>query len=85
MNCKPACRARPCSPAAAGYGYLVDFEAAVFEAYCGAQREPHRDGRFALPAADGLGFYPARMVGQWPITLLPADGDFVAAFDGARP
>lgn len=66
---------------AAHYGYVADFAANVFEAYRGCQKEPHADGRFALPVPDEHGYYPARMVGSWPLDKLPANDEFFAAFN----
>lgn len=66
------------------YGYVADFEAAVFEAYRGCQSRPHTDGRFALPAPGADGCYPARMLASWPLGSLPADDEFFAAFEEGR-
>lgn len=65
----------------AHYGYVADFGSNVFEAYQGCQKEPHEDGRFALPAPNEHGYYPPRMVGSWPLDKLPTDEEFFAAFD----
>lgn len=66
----------------AHYGYLVDFDARTFEAYDGCQREAHTDGRFALPVPNEVGYYPARLVGSWPLDALPSDEDLSAAYRG---
>lgn len=73
------------------YAYVVDTDAGVFEAYEGFQHEPHTDGRFATrerrsadvaqeTSALGNRYYPARLVASWPLTELPDDAAFLAAF-----
>lgn len=70
------------------YGYLIDFDTKVFEAYEGFQTEPHKQGRFA--SEDGpdwireLGhhYYPCARVGMWSFNKLPKNEDFLKTFQG---
>lgn len=65
----------------AEYGYVVDFDTQVFEAYVGFQKEPHTAGRFAnmepKDKVTGL-YYPVRLIGSWPLSDLPSGDDFLA-------
>lgn len=65
----------------AEWGYVVDFDAGVFEAYRGFQRATHDKGRFAArPGAKG-GYFPCALVASWPLSALPAKADFLAALE----
>lgn len=69
----------------AEYGYIVDLDAQVFEAYAGFQREPHDKGRFASrpPHDASPGYHPAALVASWPLDSLPSDDAvFVEAVEG---
>ncbi|GAA4626725.1 hypothetical protein GCM10023196_036130 [Actinoallomurus vinaceus] len=71
----------------AEYGYVVDLDAQVFEAYVGFQQGPHSKGRFAGRGSEqhgnsGLvsgGYYPVALAKSWPLAELPSDKDFLAA------
>lgn len=68
----------------AEYGYIVDLDTGVFEAYEGFQQSPHTDGRFAKPQPGRGGYYPVRLKQSWPLSGLPDDAAFLEAFeDGA--
>lgn len=61
----------------AEYGYVVDTDAQVFEAYVGFVKAPHTAGRFAKPEPNKDGYYPARLVASFPFSALPSDDDFI--------
>jgi len=63
------------------WGYLVDFDAKRFEVYCGMQKQPHADGRFAGAGRDEDGFYPCRLVASWPLDERPDEDAFLAALN----
>lgn len=72
----------------AEYGYLVDLDAKVFEAYRGFQTSEHDRGRFAArgpadrsPSSLGDIYYPCALVASWPLDQLPTDDEFSAALD----
>ena len=68
----------------AEWGYVIDFDAAVFEVYRGFQTASHDKGRFAsrplrLPehrSVLGTQYWPAALVRQWPFSALPTDRQF---------
>lgn len=66
----------------AEYGYVVDFDGRVFEAYKGFQNAPHNEGRFAAfePVSDSPGYYPVALVASWSFDSLPADEELCGAF-----
>lgn len=74
----------------AEYGYLIDFDAGVFEVYRGFQKEPHSKGRFAdrepfVPehrAGRPVEYWPCALVASWPLDDLPSDEEFCKAIDG---
>lgn len=72
----------PCGAPGCEYGYLVDFDTRVFEAYEGHQREPHHNGRFAGRRAADASLWPVRLVASWPLDGLPDDDAFLRAMDG---
>jgi hypothetical protein len=65
----------------AEWGYVVDLDAGVFEAYKGFQHEAHGEGRFAgrTPSSGRVatGYHPCRLVATWPLSALPTPEDFV--------
>ena len=67
----------------AEWGYVVDFDTDVFEAYKGFQTAPHAGGRFAGRASepDSPGYYPVRLVASWPLAELPTAAEFIARLD----
>lgn len=77
----------PMDSVMAEYGYLVDFDAEVFEVYRGFQREPHDKGRFAdrepfhNPHASQQ-WHPCALVASFPLADLPTEDEFFAAIDG---
>lgn len=66
----------------AEYGYVVDFDGRVFEAYEGFQHQPHDKGRFAALPRDpeSPGYHPVALVASWSFDALPTDDDLVKAF-----
>jgi len=64
----------------AEWGYVVDFDAQVFEVYQGFQQSPHTEGRFAAMAPEGNGYFPVRLAASWPLKALPTDEEFDAKF-----
>jgi hypothetical protein len=65
----------------AEWGYIVDFDAGVFEVYAGFQRSPHSRGRFASrEGGRSDGYYPVALVASWPLSELPTDEAFLAIF-----
>lgn len=65
----------------AEWGYIVDFDAGVLEAYRGFQHEAHADGRFARPEPNDGGYFPCRLVASWPLSSLPEPDAFVAQLE----
>jgi hypothetical protein len=65
----------------AEYGYVVDFDARLLEAYAGFQKLPHGEGRFASRPRLGDDYYPVKLVGSWPFTDLPDDVTFCETVD----
>jgi hypothetical protein len=65
------------------WGYVIDLDRDVLEAYQGVQRVPHRHGRFArrpVPAV-AKGYWPLALVAEWPLTQLPTDDEFCQVFE----
>jgi len=64
----------------AEWGYIVDFDSQMFEVYKGFQHEPHEEGRFASRTGDGMheGYYPCRLIAQWPLSQIPSEEEFLA-------
>lgn len=68
----------------AEYGYVVDFDQQVLEAYEGFQERDHSDGRFhAMPQVEN-GYFPVRLVASWPLSKLPSDSEFVEQIEAAE-
>lgn len=65
----------------AEWGYLVDLDAQVFEAYRGYQKAPHEAGRFAGRSGRD-GYYPCTLAGSWRFDALPTEDAFVAQLEG---
>lgn len=63
----------------AEWGYIVDFDANVFEVYRGFQDAPHEHGRFAARAGSNGGYYPCALVQSWPLSELPTKNEFLSA------
>lgn len=58
----------------AEWGYVVDVDGdGMFEVYRGFQQQPHRQGRFASSTANSTGYYPVKLIAQWPLSSLPSD------------
>lgn len=57
----------------AEYGYVVDFDARVFEMYKGFQREAHTAGRFAALPPHESGCFPVALMASWSFDSLPTD------------
>lgn len=71
------------------WGYVVDLDRDVFEAYRGFQTEPHDRGRFAdrppwrdEPSFTGDVYYPVALAASWPLGALPTEEEFLAALLG---
>jgi hypothetical protein len=62
----------------AEWGYLIDFDAGMFEVYRGFQGQPHTAGRFARPQPRD-GYYPVALAACWPLEALPTEAAFLAA------
>lgn len=65
----------------AEWGYIVDFDAEVFEVYQGFQHAAHDRGRFAhrepnVRPASGAEYYPCALVCSWPLDALPDEKTF---------
>lgn len=58
------------------WGYVVDFDAGVFEVYRGFQTTPHNEGKFARDE-DDRGYYPIRLVASFPLDNIPDDWEKV--------
>jgi hypothetical protein len=67
----------------AEYGYLVDLDRGLFEAYRGFQSSPPTKGRFVgrEPRDPDGGYHPCALVAEWKLAELPSDEDFLAALD----
>ncbi|HEX5972555.1 MAG TPA: hypothetical protein VFY85_11550 [Gemmatimonadaceae bacterium] len=68
----------------AEWGYLVDFDNKVLEAYRGFQHGSHSRGRFASRKGSEMspGYYPCALEHSWPLSALPTDDEFVKALEG---
>lgn len=55
----------------AEWGYVVDFDAKVFEVYVGFQSRSHGEGRFAAMPRVREGYAPVRLIKSWPLAELP--------------
>lgn len=66
----------------AEWGYVVDFDAKVFEVYRGFQHAQHAMGRFANQRGEGQadGYWPVALVGSWALDALPTAEAFLAHF-----
>lgn len=71
----------PANSLFAEWGYVLDFDTAVFEVYAGFQRAPHTDGRFASRKPAEEDFFPVRLVASWPWDCLPEPTAFL---DGVK-
>jgi hypothetical protein len=71
----------------AEWGYVVDFDAEVFEVYRGFQDAPHDKGRFAAREPykpehrKKVEYWPAALVASWPMDALPDEKTFVNTVD----
>jgi hypothetical protein len=65
----------------AEWGFVVDFDRDIFEAYEGFQEQPHRKGRFALAKPVNEGYYPVKLRASWPLSALPTEVAFLAALE----
>jgi len=67
----------------AEWGYIVDFDTAMFEAYEGFQKSAHTEGRFALRTGpdDSNGYFPVKLVAAWPLGSLPSAEEFIAKLE----
>ncbi len=69
----------------AEWGYVIDFDAQVLEAYEGFQKAPHNRGRFAAMEPENLArgalgpYYPVALAASWPFSALPSNEEFVKA------
>ncbi len=71
----------------AEWGYVVDFDAQMFEVYEGFQRAAHDKGRFASrpPRQSVTGEYHAvALVATWPLHDLPDDATLIGAVEPAE-
>lgn len=66
----------------AEWGYVVDFDTNVFEAYKGFQAARHDGGRFASREGRSNGYYPVQLVASWPLDELPSAEEFVSQLEG---
>jgi hypothetical protein len=69
------------------WGYVIDLDREIFEAYVGFQRQPHSRGRFAqrpVPPTAAKGFWPLALVAEWPLMQLPADDEFCQMLEPRR-
>jgi hypothetical protein len=64
----------------AEWGYVVDLDADMFEAYEGFQQAPHSRGRFKDLTPD-RGYYPVALKASWSLDALPTNDAFVAALE----
>ena len=77
----------------AEWGYVIDFDANMFEVYKGFQHAPHELGRFASRGLSdnelergrnvitGNSYYPCALVGYFPLDALPSTRLFLATVD----
>jgi hypothetical protein len=65
----------------AEWGYLIDFDASVFEAYEGLRHDAHEKGRFASVPRAREGYYPVALKASWPLDSLPDDDAFIGALE----
>jgi hypothetical protein len=68
------------------WGYLVDLDREVLQAYKGFQTEPPKKGRWAgLPKEEDIDsqfrYFAVELVGEWPLSNLP-DDDAILALEG---
>jgi hypothetical protein len=64
------------------WGYVVDLDANVLEAYKGFQEQPHTAGRFASPTTEpDRGYYPIKLLASWPLDELPSKEAFCEALE----
>lgn len=76
----------PAHPAAR-WGYVIDLDARVFEAYRGGQLARHDCGRFARREPTEIAghvFWPVARAASWPFSRLPSDDSFTAACYGEK-
>jgi hypothetical protein len=62
----------------AEWGYVVDFDAKVFEVYEGFQHDAHGEGRFADMPRVNDNYAPVRLVASWSLSDLPDNDTFLA-------
>ncbi len=67
----------------AEYGYVIDFDTKVLEAYVGFQEAPHNRGRFAGRTTQfgANGYHAVALAASWTLSALPSDDEFVAAIE----
>jgi hypothetical protein len=65
----------------AEFGYIVDLDRGVFEAYRGFQNAPPTRGRFVGREArdPSTGYHACALVAEWKLAELPTDEAFLAA------
>lgn len=70
----------------AEWGYIVDFDAGVLEAFKGFQKSAHTEGRFATRTGpdDSDGYFPVRLVASWPLSSLPTAEEFISTLEPDR-
>jgi hypothetical protein len=74
----------------AEWGYVVDLDASVFEAYKGFQKTRPEAGRFKdrepvdHPRGGKSEYYPVALAASWPLDTLPPDEEFLAALEGGE-
>lgn len=71
----------------AEWGYIIDLDTKVFEAYRGFQHAPHGLGRFASGTGPdrmktlGHNYFPCALVGMWSFDALPTTDEFLKALE----
>lgn len=78
------CSEFPLDSLFAEWGYVIDFDAAVFEVYRGFQTASHDKGRFASRPPHHpeyrerlqSQYWPVALIKQWPFSALPMDRQF---------
>ncbi len=60
------------------WGYVIDLDTMMFDAYRGDQQGAHDRGRFAHRPSPRAGFHPVAVVASWPLAALPDPGQFEA-------
>jgi hypothetical protein len=68
----------------AEYGYVVDLDQGVFEAYIGFQKEAHAKGRYAQREWNRGEYAPVALAVSYPLNALPTDDEFLSAMRAAE-